>query len=411
MGPVFGPLARLLTAATLARTADSGGAVVAVLASVHAYGGPARGALAMAALLVPQLAAGPFVGLITDRARNPRLVHAGFAGVFGVALGGVLLLLGRAPMPLVLVLALVAGCCGPMVFGGLSSRLDDVVPAERLTRARGLDAATYNVAEIAGPAVAAGLVAWAGVAPAAVVLAGAGVAAAVLLLSVGGKPHRTREARFVDDLRDGFRAVVVDRVLRAVTVATVFQAFGLGILTPVAVLLGAGAGHAAGGGLLVTALGVGALAGSLLVARHPPRWPAHRVVLGCLAACGAALAAVPFTSSWPVLVGLFAVAGFFDGPLLASVLQVRAAQAPPHTRTQVFTLGAGLKLTGAAVGAASFSLFADAPVAVVAAVLAGSQLVAAAVGAVLLAARPVRNAGTQRHGRRGAASGSDVPVR
>jgi len=134
--------ARLLSAAVLARTADAGAAVVTVLASLREYGSPAQGSLALAALLVPHVVAGPFVGLLTDRARRPRLVHAGFAALFGVAVGGVVLLLGHAPLPVVLGLAVVAGCCGPMIFGGLSSRLDDVVAEPRRRQARGLDAAT-----------------------------------------------------------------------------------------------------------------------------------------------------------------------------------------------------------------------------------------------------------------------------
>src|SRR6185295_10720388 len=151
----MGGLVRLLVAASFARTADAAAAVVVVLTSVQRLGGPAQGALALAALMIPHVVAGPFAGLLTDRARRPRLAHAGFVAVFGLCLGAVPLLLGRAPLPVVLALAAVAGCCGPMVFGGLSSRVDDVTPPRRRPHARGLDAATYNVAEIAGPAAGA----------------------------------------------------------------------------------------------------------------------------------------------------------------------------------------------------------------------------------------------------------------
>jgi MFS family permease len=460
-------LARLLTAATLARTAEAGAAVVLLLASLREYGEPATGALILSALLVPHVLAGPFVGLVTDRARRPRLVHAGFAALFGVALGGVLLLIGRVPVPVVLLLAVVAGGCGPMIFGGLSSRLDDVVPAPRRPRARGLDAATYNVAEIAGPAAGALLVAASSVPVAAVVLAAACLLAAATLLTVTGGAtdgvavHGAADSGAVDGaavdgggagrrvtvaatsgaadggtaaavdrpgptagpaqlpkqiaalvperdavrpgVRDGLAAIVGSRPLLAVTAATAVAAYVRGMITPVAVVLGVAAGRAAGGGLLVTALGVGALCGSLLVARFPARFaagfaagfaarfPAHLVVMGCTLGVGLAfagvaagvLAGVP----WPLLVVLFAVAGVLDGPLLSSVLQVRSVEAPPGTRTQVFTLGAGIKLTAAAVGAATFTVLAAAPPAVLVAVLAAGHLAAAAVGALLLRRR------------------------
>ncbi|GAA4255505.1 hypothetical protein GCM10022255_064620 [Dactylosporangium darangshiense] len=516
---------RWLAAATLARTADSGAGVVVVLASLRQFGGPAQGSLVLSALLVPHVVAGPFLGLVTDRARNPRVLHACFVGVFGVALGGVLSLLGHAPQPLVLALALMAGCCGPMIFGGLSSRLDDVVVEERRRRFRGLDAATYNVADIAGPAAGAALVVSAGAPIAAAVLAGSCLCAAVLLLTVRAArvddieapPHqgveaaashvqsqllpdvaashaqslvngraaisaelvvedevpglrgqaagtrgqaagtceqattarqaatsareqamkareretsvrngaigareramnareqetsarngaiaarelaigareqvmnaRGRRGRLGDELLAGMRAIVRSRPLLAVTVASCFATFGMGMLPPIAVLLGAAHGRPTGGGVLITAVGVGALTGSLLVARRPVELAAHRVALACLVVTAAVLGVVPFVGAWPVLVGVFAVAGFCNGPLLTAVLQVRASEAPASTRTQVFTIGAGLKVTAAAVGAACFAVVASWPVAVLAGALAATQGVAAAAGALLLAGR------------------------
>ncbi|WP_432824306.1 MFS transporter [Dactylosporangium sp. CA-092794] len=421
--------------------------MVIVLASVRHFGGPAQGSLALAVLLVPHVVAGPFVGVLTDRARHPRLVHTCFVAGFGLALGGLLLLLGRVPQPVVLGLALIAGCCGPMVFGGLSSRLDDVVAVGSRRRYRGLDAATYNVADIAGPAAGAALVVSAGVPVAAVVLTAVCLGAAALLLSVrpaaagmsagggvaagvggsggdaagvrtgsgnapgvsdgsgvaagvsagsgdaagvsagGGAAEGAPRRRMWHDLRDGLRVIVVSRPLRSVTVASCVSMLGHGMMPSVAVLLGAGHGHPGGGGVLLTAVGAGALTGSLAVARRPVNLPAHLLVLVCLVATGAVFCVVPFVGSWPVLVGLFAVTGLFDGPLLASVLQVRSAEAPPNARTQVFTLGAGVKLTAASVGAAVVASVAAWPVGVLVAAVGGLQLLAAGAGGVLLLGR------------------------
>ncbi|WP_426514333.1 MFS transporter [Dactylosporangium sp. McL0621] len=554
---------RLLAAAALARTADAGAGVVIVLAAVRQLGGPAQGSLVLAVLLVPHLVAGPLVGLVTDRARRPRLVHSGFVAGFGIAMGGILSLLGHVPQPIVLVLAVVAGCCGSMVFGGLSSRLDDVVAEPDRARFRGLDAATYNVADIFGPAAGAALAVSVGVAAAAAVIAAACLSAAVLLLTVrplaavdsgagpvritgspgagagatsaagrvragnlgtdgagvdgagtgggaevaraggagtgggaegaraggagtdgaragsvgvdsvaaglgvervpggtetsgaaggdgastvgvGGVPGGTETSgaaggegastvgvggvpggtgsggaaggvgaagvgmgstaggvgvgsaaggeagsdprvSFVEDLRAGFRAIVVSRPLLAVTAASCVGAFGHGMMPSIAVLLGVAHGHPAGGGLLVTAIGLGALAGSLLMARRPVAIAPHRVVVGCLVVTGVVLASVPLVSSWAGVVGLFAVAGLFDGPLFTSLLQVRASEAPARARTQVFTLGAGVKLSAAAIGAAVFAGVGGWPLWVLLVGLGGTQVVAAVVGVALLA--------------------------
>lgn len=57
----------------------------------------------------------------------------------------------------------------------------------------------------------------------------------------------------------------------------------------------------------------------------------------------------------------FAAAGVCDGPLLTATLRIRSQYAPDGVRTQVFTLGAGLKVTAASTGAALVGLAADAP--------------------------------------------------
>jgi hypothetical protein len=195
--------------------------------------------------------------------------------------------------------------------------------------------------------------------------------------------------RVLDDLRAGLRTVVASRPLRAVTGATCLASFGAGALTPTAVLLGASEGHPAGGGLLITVFGAGALLGSLAVARFPmTRWPAHRIALVCLAATGGTLGAVALApQAWPVTLALFAVAGLFDGPLLASVLQIRSAEAPAHLRTQVFTLGAGLKISAASLGSAAFTLVVGAPVALLVGLVAAAHVFATLLGLALLSAR------------------------
>ena len=105
------------------------------------------------------------------------------------------------------------------------------------------------------------------------------------------------------------------------------------------------------------------------------------VSLFALAAPFALLAAVP--GRWPALV-LFAVAGLIDGPLFASLLAVRDREAPPAVRTQVFTIGAGLKVSAAAAGAALAGLASGAGAAVLLLAVAGSQVVAGVAAAALL---------------------------
>ena len=85
---------------------------------------------------------------------------------------------------------------------------------------------------------------------------------------------------------------------------------------------------------------------------------------------------------------LFALAGVCDGPLLTATLRIRARYAPDGVRTQVFTLGAGLKLTAASAGAALVGIAADAPAAALLTGIAGLLLAAALLHALTAAREP-----------------------
>jgi predicted permease len=103
-----------------------------------------------------------------------------------------------------------------------------------------------------------------------------------------------------------------------------------------------------------------------------------------LLATGVPLAAVPAVPGAALAFGCFALAGCCTGPLFAALLAGRDRYAPEAARTQVFTLGASLKSTFAAGGAALAGACQTAgPVGLVLAV-AGCQALAAALGAVLL---------------------------
>jgi len=97
-----------------------------------------------------------------------------------------------------------------------------------------------------------------------------------------------------------------------------------------------------------------------------------------------ALAAV--FGSTVVVVALFGRSGVFIGPFGAALFLARTQQADESVRTQVFTIGAGLKVTASAVGAALIGLAAPRPGSVQLLLAAGSPLLAGgvAIGALLL---------------------------
>src|SRR6185312_5959329 len=143
------------TAAILVRAADEGARVALVLLAVQRLASPAAGGVLVAALLVPHVVAAPVLGAAVDRVRRPALlVTVGSVGL-GLALAVTAAGVGRVPLPLVVAILIAGGSCGPAVTGALSSQLPALVARPALPRAFGVDALTYDVAGMLGPAVVA----------------------------------------------------------------------------------------------------------------------------------------------------------------------------------------------------------------------------------------------------------------
>jgi MFS family permease len=378
-----GVLSRYLAAAVLVRLADEGARVALVLLALDRLGSAGAGGVLVAALLIPHVVAAPGVGLLTDRIRQPRWVVAGAAAGFAASLAGVAACLGRLPMWVSVVVLLLGGCCGPALTGGLTSQLSALVGGSSLPRAFGADSLGYNVSGIAGPALAAVIAGlWQPTAALLVLAAAAGLGA--VLLATLPIPFRTRTAQGPKPaLSAGMRAIVGDPVLRAVTGASSLGQLGFGALPVVAAALASRQHQPAATGWLMTAVAVGGLLGSLLWTWHPvSARRAPSVVMISLIGSGAALALAAGVSSLPLTAVLFATSGVFIGPFTGALFTTRQEHATDEVRAQVFTIGAGLKTTSAAAGAALGGALAELPVTIQLLVTAGSPMVAGALGAV-----------------------------
>ncbi|AEW92392.1 hypothetical protein SCATT_00210 [Streptantibioticus cattleyicolor NRRL 8057 = DSM 46488] len=378
---------RCLATAFLARLAEEGMAVAVVLLALRRTGSAADGAFVLTAWMAPHALAAPVAGALAARVRRPRLFRVGALGGFAVAIGALGLLVGRAPTGVTVAVAVAGGACGPVVSGGLSSVVASLAPpGPRRARACAWDAAVYDAASVTGPALV-GVVAGV-VSPAAAVLllAGAATGAAAGAVTVprpaGGEAADGTAAR--PGVWAGLVAVWRVRELRAVTVGTSLACLATGGLTTVAALLAAERGHPGAGGVPVTAFAVGGLAGSLVMARLPSAWPARRVALLGLLGTGVCLGGVALVPSFTGDVLLFAAAGAWDGPLLGATLRIRADHAPPGTRTQVFTVGAGLKISAAACGAALTGAASALAVPLLTGAMGGVLLIAASGYAALM---------------------------
>ena len=384
-----GLLPRYLAAAGAARVADEGARVSLVLLALHETNSAAVGAAMVAALLVPHVVAAPLVGSVIDRARRPRWVLAAMVLAFATALLSVAQLVGRSPLWVVLAVLLLGGCCGPAITGGLTSQLPGLVGAEKAPRAFGLDSLFYNVSSMAGPALAGLTAAAAGPRAAQSLLAGSAAlgAAGVAALPIAAHPRPCRTGR--PSHLDGVREILHQRILRLVTLSSALGQLGPGALPIVAALLATSLHRPAASGLLLAAVAAGSLLGSLLWTWHPVA--PHRsplVTTVSMIGIGAPLAGAAAASSIGATAVLFGLSGIFIGPFASALFTARSQYAAEAYRTQVFTIGAGLKVTASALGAALIAPLTGLPVWVLLLIVSSSPLLAGLIGTLLLVRRP-----------------------
>jgi MFS family permease len=252
-------------------------AVLALAFAVLEIGGSASDVgLVLAAGAFPLVATVLAGGVVADRAsRRAVMVVADLARVASQGLLAALLLAGVAE---VWMLALVAGVTGAAtgIFSPASTGLlPEVVLVEQLQPANALRASAVSTGEILGPAVGGVLVAAAG-AGWAIAIDAVTFAVSAACLAMLRVPTRVAAQRssFVADLREGWVAFRSRRwvwtfVLYFAIVNLLWGAWSA--LGPI--VAERDLGGATAWGTILAAVGVGALAGSLLAAHVKPRRP------------------------------------------------------------------------------------------------------------------------------------------
>ncbi|MGR2753367.1 MFS transporter [Agromyces arachidis] len=379
-------VAAYLTAATPPRLAVGGITIAIPVLAVDQGAGVAVGGLLASAALGPSIVAAPIAGAMLDRSRRPGALIAA-SGLIIAAAYAFAAFLGPVPAWAVAAALVVAGTVTPFVFGGLSSFVTESIPDER--RAYAIDALAYNLGAVAGPAAVA-----AAAALGSARLATLAMAAAALLGAIGAGPLRLHPAEtpdgrprpsFLGTIAAGFRHIATHRPLAVITASGTLSQFGSGGLAIAAVALSvARTGDAGEGAIIVTSFAVGGLLGALWNSRRPPRRSPEWVMGWGFAATGACtvVAAADVGPVWAVIA--VGASGLFTAPSAAAMLLIRKQQSPPALRSQVFTVGAGLRAAAAAAGAAVAGLAAG----------VGAEVLIIAIGAVwilsgaLLAAYP-----------------------
>jgi predicted MFS family arabinose efflux permease len=257
--------------------------------------------------------------------------------------GGVYILIG-----------FVAGLPSPVRTGGFSGLIPTVVPEPVLPKAYGAEAVSYNVAGIAGPALAGAIAGGFGASWAIVATGVMALGAFIVVAQVPIEPAEAHEGhRIRESLRAGLGLLWRSRPLRVVTVATTVGQGWFGLMVVAYPLLAHQLGHArAAGGLLFSVFAVGALVGSVGYTKLAGRLGDQAVAMSMFGFVGAAFIGLAVAPSMGVAVLMSGIAGFFDGPMLAATLNLRQRLSPDVLRTQVFTTAASMKIGSFALGSA-----------------------------------------------------------
>ncbi len=266
-------------------------ALVALAFAVLETGGSTSDVgLVLAAGAFPLVATVLAGGVVADRApRRAVMVVADLARVASQGAMAALLIAGAAEVWMLALAAGVTGAATGFFSPASTGLLPELVLAEQLQPANGLRASAVSTGEILGPALGGVLVAAAGAGWAIAIDAGTFAVSAACLATLRVPPRASAQrSSFLADLREGW---VAFRSRRWVwTFVAYFALVNLlwgawGVLGPV--VADRDLGGAAAWGTILAAVGVGALAGSLLATRVEP----HRPLL--LAALADGLFALP----------------------------------------------------------------------------------------------------------------------
>jgi MFS family permease len=379
---------RYLSAAIPLRLANSGSAAAIPVLALQEVHSVAVGGGLVAAWLAPSIVVAPIVGVLLDRSRHPTRLMV-LSGVVTAAAFAATALLGMIPTPVVAVVLTASGAVTPFFMGGMSSFITDAVPGPP-ERAFGTDALAYNVGSVAGPALAAGAIVLGSGRVAVLLLAAFAAVGALTSARLRLPPHPAQPERagVLREIAHGSRYLATHRPLTVVTASGALSQVGLGALPIAAVGLALITTRDEGDAAwLVTAFAIGAFIGSLTITAWPiRRVPAAVVMAASFAITGALSLAAALRLGFPALIVLIGLAGIASAPGVTSMLLLRTRHSPRPLRSQVFTVAAGLRATGAAVGAGLAGLLPT----------SRAELLLALIGACWLASAAIM-AGYPRH--------------
>lgn len=297
---------------------------------------------------IPFLLLSPIAGSTADRySRKFQVVGAQLATGLLFAVTALLIFAGLIRAWHVYVTAFLMACVQVFLQPSRAAMISDTVPVKTLTNAIGLNAVVFNMARSTGPALAGLLISILGTAVSFTVQAVFFFLSTVWTMQMrsgrdlsAGRGAGAHKESFAQSIIEGWKFSWRNEVVRVGILVVVIAAL---FIIPFSTLLPVFARDilavgAQGQGLLLTSMGVGALASSLLIATLGDRMPRGLLMLGGVALYGVLVmifSASPWFSLSMVLMAAIGLCHVSSHALVQTVLQTYS---PPEFRGRTMAI-------------------------------------------------------------------------
>lgn len=286
-------------------------------------------------------------GAWSDRVDRRRLVVGtsliGAAFLFATAL---LIWLDLINLPLAMLTAFGIGSALAVIFPALQAMIPQLVPANRLMSAVGLQNMGQSVAQIAGAVVSGGSIQFLGLGGAFAVWTAVMLGSAGLMWMVALPPYArpegdaARSESMLDAIKAGVRYTMGRDPLRSLILVGLFMGTGIGTYGALMPEIGRdelGQGPLATS-LLFAMLSLGMVVTSLFLASRRQVNRRGLMFLGAFSCFGPGLLAIGLSNSYPLTMGIMVIFGLCGGVLMTSQRTLLQEHTEPHMMGRVMSL-------------------------------------------------------------------------
>ena len=345
---------QLLLSSLLTRTAAQMLTVGLVLFALQRYHSPSVAGVSLFLLIFPGLLLAPVAGALLDRHGRKRLMTFDFL-VAAVTMTVIVILASANHLPVwgLFVLLVCGSVTSTLSIAGARSFFPLLVPRDLWDRGNAADSVCYGVANIAGPALAGGLIAVFG-SLAALVGATVGFLVGAAVLQAVPEPVHAAEVsgRILVEAWRGLRYVVGNRTLRwiAIGFSTLNVGWGM-VIVSLPVIVFSLHGNAAVVGSILALAGAAGIPAALVAGRIRTEGRERESMSIFGAVMGVAVLALLLPSLVLIAVGI-AIAGGADAASSVSAFSLRQRRTARAWFGRAFAVAMALNFSGVPIGSA-----------------------------------------------------------